>query len=148
MLHRGKYAIETKPGESPATAKRRFTWGSILGFSYEFTLGDKILSISLFVWNIFWFCVFLVGTIWYWLRPWPLQTWGYFWYYTGIVLPFVIGIVTTIWFTWGGIRDLKRLFVALRTIKRNKLDDGVVVGHHNLDEPEMRVDKPAKASQP
>ncbi len=40
-----------------------------------------------------------------------------------------VGLVTTVWFTVGGTRDLMRLFRALRTAKRNVLDDGRVVGH-------------------
>ncbi len=136
MLHRGQYAIETKPGESLTTAQRRFTWGGILGFDHEFTLGDKILSSSVFIWSMFWFIVFLVGTAWYLWRPWSLVTWGHYWYIYVIFLPFIIGVVTTVWFTWGGIRDLIQLFRSLKTVKRNALDDGMVVGHHNLDEAE------------
>jgi SSS family solute:Na+ symporter len=146
MLHRGKYAIET-PGEKPLpTGKRKFAWGDLLGFDPQFTRGDKIISGSLFYMQIFWMVVFAVITIWNVIERWPLEWWGRYWHFTQIILPFVFGIATTIWFTWGGIRDLKKLFVALASVKRNALDSGMVVEHHNLDEPaEPEANKAAKA---
>ncbi len=137
MLHRGKYAIE---GASPESARRKWTWGSIMGFDREFTLGDKVISGSVFVWNMFWFVVFVVMTLWYLIRPWPLQVWSTYWHINQVVVPLLVGIAITIWFTWGALRDLRRLFVSLRTVRRNALDDGTVVGHHNLGEPDLPND--------
>ena len=131
MLHRGKYAIE---GASPESSKRKWTWGSIMGFDREFTLGDKIISGSMFCWSLFWFAIFAVMTLWYLVRPWPLSVWISYWHISAIWIPLFIGIVTTIWFTWGGTRDLIRLFRVLPTVKRDARDDGIVVGHRNLDE--------------
>ena len=37
-----------------------------------------------------------------------------------------------IWLTIGGIRDLKSFFQHLAKVKRNELDDGTVVNHHNV----------------
>jgi SSS family solute:Na+ symporter len=135
MLHRGKYAMETTPDKSPdSVARRKFTWGSLMGFDREFTRGDKLISGGMFVWTWFWFAVFVVVTVWNLFHRWPLEWWGRYWHLTQIFLPFAIGIFTTIWFTWGGIRDLRRMFVALNSVKRNALDSGMVVGHRNLDE--------------
>ena len=53
MLHRGQYALESSPDKSPPTARRRFSWGGILGFDRDFTLGDKIISSSVFIWSLF-----------------------------------------------------------------------------------------------
>jgi SSS family solute:Na+ symporter len=52
----------------------------------------------------------------------------------GIVVPLIVGVLTTMWFMWGDIRDLRRMFAALRTIRRDTRDDGFVVGERNLDE--------------
>jgi SSS family solute:Na+ symporter len=87
-----------------------------------------------------WFFVFIIVSIWCVFRPWQLETWGHYWYYYTILLPLVIGVITTVWFTWGGVRDLRRLFVSLRTVKRSEFDDGMVVGHRNLDEEEELPD--------
>jgi hypothetical protein len=37
-----------------------------------------------------------------------------------------VSVVTTIWFTWGGVRDLRRLFVRLRAVAADRTDDGTV----------------------
>jgi Na+/proline symporter len=134
MLHRGQYGEQVGREGSPPTAKRKFRWNAVLGFDSEFTFGDKIISGGLFAWSMFWFAVFAIGSIWYLVRPWPLSIWGVYFQWTGILLPFAVGAVTVVWLTWGGIRDLRRLFVSLRNLKRNDFDDGMVIDHRNLDE--------------
>ena len=37
-----------------------------------------------------------------------------------------MGVFTTIWFLWGGTRNLFALFRTLKLAKRNALDDGSV----------------------
>ncbi len=54
-----------------------------------------------------------------------------------IILPLLVMGVTTVWFWVGGVRDLVRLFRRLKTVRRNDLDDGMVVGHRNLDEVDL-----------
>jgi solute:Na+ symporter, SSS family len=51
--------------------------------------------------------------------------------------------VMVVWFTWGGVRDIKQLFERLRTTQKNALDDGTVVGHKNLDEAAASQGEPA-----
>jgi SSS family solute:Na+ symporter len=134
MLHRGRYAIAAKPAVSTAPVRGGFRWGAILGFDSEFSRGDKLISISVFAWSMFWFLVFVVGSIWYLWRPWSLETWGRYWFINSILLPLAVGVITSVWLTWGGVRDLRRLFRDLRTCERSALDDGMVIDHHNLDE--------------
>jgi SSS family solute:Na+ symporter len=134
MLHRGRYAVEARPVDVAGPARRRFSWGSLLGFDAEFSTGDKLISIGVFAWSMFWFLVFAVGCVWYLWRPWSLESWGRYWFVYAVFLPLLVGAITTIWLTWGGVRDLRRLFRDLRTCERNTLDDGMVVNHHNLDE--------------
>ena len=131
MLHRGQYAVEQP---SPETARWKWHWGAVIGFDREFTRGDKIISGGLFAWSMFWFTVFAVMTILYLITPWPASVWSTYWHLYAIIIPIFVGVVTTIWFTWGGTRDLLRLFRDLPNVKRNALDDGSVVNHHNLDE--------------
>jgi len=57
------------------------------------------------------------------------------WFFTCVVFG-VTGVIATIWFLWGGFRDLKYLFDDLRNAVRDERDDGTVIDHHNLaDEP-------------
>lgn len=134
MLHRGKYALASEEDQKPSLPRSRWNLGTVLGFDEHFTAGDKFISGGIFAWSMFWFGVFLVGCLWNLVQPWPIRWWVRYWHITGILMPLAIGLVTTIWFTLGGLRDLYRLFQRLQTVKRNALDDGTVIDHHNLGE--------------
>ena len=134
MLHRGKWAVEGESHVAPVEKKRRFSWKLLLGITPEFTKGDMAISITLFVYRFSWFLVFAGITIWNLIHPWSDVTWSKFFHMTYIALPFAIGMVVTVWFTWGSLRDLVELFRRLKLVKENPLDDGTVVRHHNLDD--------------
>lgn len=135
MLHRGNYArAEDRPvlaGGMPRSWLDRY-----LGIDEEFTRGDRVLSYSVFAWTVFTFLIWLVATLvnlvpgW----QWSGAGWARYFRYNGIWLPLVVGIITSIWFSWGGVRDLVRLFRRLSALHRNTLDDGRVVGHQNADD--------------
>ena len=108
--------------------------GKLIGFDENFTRGDKWIAGGLLGWMVFWFAVFVVGTIWNLAAPWPLPVWSAFWHMTSIGLPVCFAVITAVWFTWGGLRDMRDLFRRLGAQKVNHLDDGTVVGHQNLDE--------------
>jgi hypothetical protein len=63
---------------------------------------------------------------------WSIQWWAKSWLILAIAIPFGISLLTLVWFTIGGVRDIREFFIALRTMKRDARDDGRVVGHHNL----------------
>ena len=67
----------------------------------------------------------MVGTVvgllwtipeWVWDGYWEWKMW-----YTAI-----LGVVGTVWFCWGGMRDARRLLRDLRAIRRDEQDDGTV----------------------
>ncbi len=135
MLHRGAYA---RAEDRPVTAgvERRNWLDRYLGIDEEFTRGDRVLSYSVFAWTMFTFLIWLVATVvnlvpgW----QWSGAGWALYFRYNGIWMPLVVGIITSIWFSWGGVRDLVRLFRRLSALHRNTLDDGRVVGHQNADD--------------
>ncbi len=137
MLHRGEYAI-TAPEviREPETVHRGSISliGKMIGFDGNFTRGDKWIAGTLFGWSVLWFCVVIFGSIWNVIAPWPNSVWLTYWHIVGIGLPILIAIVTGVWFTLGGIRDMRLLFVRLSGERINPLDDGTVVCHQNLDE--------------
>ncbi len=142
MLHRGQYALEPASG---LPLKRRWTWGRIIGFDENFTLSDRWVAASVLGYGMFWFFIMLIGTICYKLAPWPLSVWSGFWHLFAIVIPVFFSVVTSIWFTWGGLRDLRDLLRRLKLEKVNPLDDGTVVDHQNLDEvPSTKPVSPAR----
>jgi SSS family solute:Na+ symporter len=134
MLHRGKYAIEPKSGAAASAAKPQSIWTKLIGIDSNFTLGDRVISISLFSWKMFWVLLILGIAIWNLFSRWPTEWWINFWRFQAIYIPLVLGAITVVWILWGGIRDLRRLLVAIKAVHQNEKDDGVVVGHHNLDE--------------
>ncbi len=130
MLHRGPYAVEAYALE-PSIQLEPSIWQKLIGIDENFTRGDRILSYAVFAWSMFWFGVFVVVTALNLISPWPTRWWAEYWYVVGILMPLGIGVVTSVWFTLGGVRDLRRLFRHLQTTQRNILDDGRVVDHRN-----------------
>ncbi len=136
MLHRGPYAkIQQELGDYvPEPPRRRLNLGRIIGVDENFTLGDKWIAYGLFGYSMLFCAIMIVGTVWNLISPWPAEVWSEFWHVVAILIPIFLGVVMTVWFTWGGILDSVDLFRRLRTQVVNPVDNGAVVGHQNLDE--------------
>jgi SSS family solute:Na+ symporter len=139
MLHRGAYAI-AKP-ETPAAAKPKLGWNRLIGIDENFTRGDKWIAIGIFSWTVLLFTLFVTGSVWNLAKPWPTAAWSAFWHVIGIGMPVLFALVTGIWFTWGGLRDMRRLFRRLKGHRDDDRDDGTVFNHQNLDD--LSAQKPA-----
>ncbi len=133
MLHRGIYAVESEK-KFETKSKSRVSWGKLIGLDEHFTFGDKILAGGLFAWSMLWLGVFVVGTVWNLIAPWPIGVWSGFWFVVGIGIPIFFALVTSVWFSWGGIHDMRQFFRRLKAERVDVLDNGMVVNHHNLDE--------------
>ena len=138
MLHRGKYAVADD--KVKIEFKKRWSWSSIIGIDEHFTKGDKAISISVFGWTMLWWIVFIAITLWNMVNPWPISWWAAYWHYYAIIIPLVIGIITTVWFLWGGIRDLHELYIDLKTYKSDAADDGTVMLAEEQAQPNTYVD--------
>ena len=125
LLRRGAYAVEVNT-TTAAAQPPRFTWGRLAGFDAEFTRGDKWIAGGLFTWTMFFLGVFCVGTVWNFMQPWPVAWWSNYWWVVGVIIPLIVSICTSVWFTIGGLRDLRRFFVALATGRRDMSDNGRV----------------------
>jgi SSS family solute:Na+ symporter len=133
MLHRGKYARGEKkvvePQERPGILKK------LLGIDEQFTTGDKILSWSVFIWTMANFAVFLSVAGWnIFISRWSPQGWANYFFIMNLVVGLVVGAVTSVWFTIGGTWGLRDMFRRLHALQRNRLDDGRVVAHMNVDD--------------
>ena len=131
MLHRGKYA---KGDEAARSGKKIFSWGSLIGFDADYTRRDRWVAGTLLGWSLLCLAVFLGVTLWNGFSPWTIPAWSRYWYVTSILIPIGFALVGTVWFTWGGLRDMARLFRLLREKRGNALDNGMVVDHQNLDD--------------
>jgi hypothetical protein len=77
------------------------------------------------VWSIGWLVVFVLGTAYNMFYAVPEESWATYWLWH-IRISLVVGVITVIWFTTGGIIDMRRLYHDLAVAKRSPSDDGTV----------------------
>jgi SSS family solute:Na+ symporter len=135
MLHRGQYAlggdaVTTKS----ASASRLATALERLGFDSEMTRRDRWVTVITLAWPVIFTIVFFSALIAHAAGWAPSSTfWASAWFwYTAVAL--VAATCIVVWFTIGGIIDMKAMFAKLRTHHASQADDGRVVDHHNADE--------------
>ncbi|MEN8254308.1 MAG: sodium:panthothenate symporter [Verrucomicrobiota bacterium] len=133
LLHRGQYNTDGVE-EVRSAWTWRSTWGKLIGITPDYTRGDKIIA-----WGVFGYTFvyqfgfsFLMVVAWNAITPWPVAWWSSYYFIIYLVVTPVIGIITSVWFTWGGIRDIRQLFKDLARRVDNPLDDGRVEGHVSL----------------
>jgi SSS family solute:Na+ symporter len=151
LLHRGRYAVEPEAPNEPLVlqpSRNRFHVYNIVGIDEHFTRADRWVTLGIFFWSLFWFGVFVIGNIWYLVHPWSDQVWADYWLVTGICLPLLISVVTTIWFSIGCWNDLVLFFRRLRTERVVATDDGTVATASSLEKEEAvrPKEKPAPAA--
>jgi hypothetical protein len=133
-----------------AMASSQWLWKNVLskmlGIDAECTRGDKILIWSVFFFSIVYqmFACFILVAIWNWISPWPDEWWSHYFYVTHLLVPAIVGVISTVWFLWGGIIDTRQLFKDLAARVDNPLDDGRVHGHVSLMDEEDKVAESAK----
>ena len=122
LLHRGRYALAA---ESTATWKDARTLCEKLGFSRDFTGGDRAIAYVTLSWPLVWTIIFVIVTFYGMTADIPTETWLAYWHgWTWFVLG--SAVLVTLWFTIGGIFDMKYLFRQLRSRTADPSDDGRV----------------------
>ena len=127
MLHRGEYAddksicIKTK-------WSLKTVFGKLIGITPEYSLGDRIIARGVFTYTfIYRFLVcFVLVLILNAISPWKPRHWSIYYLITLVIVPSIVGVMSTIWFSVGGVIDLKRMFHDLAARKRDFTDDGRV----------------------
>jgi SSS family solute:Na+ symporter len=137
MLHRGTYAV--KDDMTMVSVQSARGLNSLLGISREFTLGDKVIYYATIGWTVLWGAVFILGTAYNLVADVPVSAWARYWQFY-VVLSLVLGVVTTAWFTVGGLLDVKQLYTDLRSKVRNDADDGMVRNLPDRDLPILRTE--------
>ena len=127
LLHRGKYADRPAPPRMKWTLRNVFA--KLIGISSEYTRGDKIIAYSVFSYSFIYGLVIVFGgiTIWNIFYKWPEHWWSIKFFVTSLVVPGIIGCISTVWFMWGGIRDSRQLFIDLEKRKADADDNGQVL---------------------
>ncbi|MFH1615111.1 MAG: sodium:solute symporter [Planctomycetota bacterium] len=132
MLHRGKYAVAG--GDIPETMPKQKLGSRIkmvLGYTKEFTFGDKLIYAISIGKTLLFFGIGITAALIAAFGGLSDPGWARVHYYM-LWFTIITSFAIAVWLTIGGFRDLKRLFDSLKTVKRNDLDDGRVVDHHNL----------------
>jgi SSS family solute:Na+ symporter len=122
LLHRGKYKVASDHG---AIAKKVPFLERVFGVGREFSLFDKIIYFGQIIWVAFWGITFVAGTIWNMTHEVSEASWRGWWGIHITILMTMI-IIVAIWFTFGGGRDLFRLFHDLKNTEVRDDDDGSV----------------------
>ena len=133
MLHRGKYAIDGEVKTQEKWTLRNF-FAKLIGITPEYTTGDKVIAWGLFGYSIVlsFFILFVAVFVWNVFYKWPPEWWSNYFFVVQLLIPLVMASISTVWFSVGGIVDLRRLFRDLKTRIVNPLDDGRVEGNMSL----------------
>ena len=134
MLHKGKYNTDGNV-EVVSVWTWKNIFGKIIGITNEYTKGDRIIAWSVFLYSFgLGFCLFLGIVIWNLFDTWPQDWWGYYYLIRSLSIPFVVAVISTVWFFIGGLIDLRRMFRDLKNRQVDDLDNGVVSGHVSLSD--------------
>ena len=123
LLHRGKYTIAED--QSPTEESPRL-YMKILGITREFTRFDRLTTLIVVGWFVILLIVFVGGTVYGLLFEIGIDTWANFWYWYMWQM-FIVLVVSTIWLSWGGLKDVRKMKKVLASRKRDFSDDGRVI---------------------
>ncbi len=129
MLHRGEWSnSEHSLKEVDFKWSLRHVFSKLIGISHEHTKGDRIIAWSVFFYTFVYrfLLVFSLVILWNIFSPWKQKEWGIYYYITTLLVPVIIALISTVWFSIGGILDLRHLFADLAKRKRDASDDGRV----------------------
>jgi hypothetical protein len=121
LLNRGAHAIEGDQAEIVS----RGTWLERFGFDSAMTRWDRFATAMTLLWPFGFTIVFIVILIWHKQFGLTREWWAGYWHWW-TYLAFGVATVVTVWFTIGGIRDLRRMFDRLRNYVADDDDDGHV----------------------
>lgn len=122
LLHRGTHAVAE---DVTHVEDRPPAWWEKLGFSREFSGVDRVVTYISVGWPLFWTAVFAAGTVYNLTVDVPNAAWLRFWHvWTWLIL--TCAVLVTVWFTVGGLRDLRDLFRMMRSRSADATDDGRV----------------------
>ena len=122
MLHRGKYLVREEYKVVDARPDRGW---KALGMGKEFTRTDRVIYIATYAWTFSWVVVFVAGTLLSLTRGSADASWFGFWrIYVMIYL--AVSVFVIVWFSTGGLINLRDMVRTLKTMTRDHSDSGFV----------------------
>lgn len=124
LLHRGQYAMESDSGAEVVGHKKN--WKEFFGINREFSRVDKLIYLGAYTWVLFFFGLNVVCTAWnFFVCEIPNGFWITMWKGYAVLIGGVFSFFT-IWFTIGGMFNLRDLVRNLRGERSDEMDDGFV----------------------
>lgn len=162
LLNRGQYSVEPESNLEAEALKKTGTKDTTrlvkkpnwfyriitFGIDEQFSRADRFITISITLWSMFWFTLFVVGSIVCMFYTIPNEYWADYWLWTAIYMPLGIGAITTIWFTWGCTHDMVKFFKALKAENVDLADDGTVSKSEGSESAEEAICVTFDADQP
>lgn len=127
LLRRGEYL---DPDETRIVSAAPERGWKMLGMGREFTAFDKFIYVVNYVWTCGWTLVFIVGTVHNLTHVVADDTWMAFWRIY-LLIHVSMAVVSILWFTAGGFRDLRAMMQRLRGMRRDHRDDGFVTAERS-----------------
>ena len=92
------------------------------------TRGDKIISWALVIYSYVYLFLgaFVTVAVWNAISPWPKSWWTNYFLIVFLIVPATMSAITAVWFTIGGMIDIRRLFYDLQHRDVDVLDNGMV----------------------
>lgn len=130
MLHRGIWRVESEERNVQPKLRWRDIPGRLIGITAEYTTADRVIAWGVFFYNIvFSFGIAFVGVlIWNLVSSWAPHAWGNYFLWVWLIIPGVAAVFSAVWFSIGGVIDLRRMFIDLAKRKTDFSDNGLGVG--------------------
>jgi solute:Na+ symporter, SSS family len=117
LLHRGASA--------PASEGPPERGLAVLGLGRGVARRDRVLYVATYVWTFGWVAVFAAGTLAELGGVLEKSAWERFWR-TYVTIHLGASALVLVWFTAGGLRDLRSMFRDLGVMQRDAADDGMI----------------------
>lgn len=132
ILHRGPFAVAADRPH-PARRDEPSRLLRLLGMGREFTRRDRILYFVTYGWTLGWTTIFVVGTVYNLVSEVADQAWLDYWKWY-LKFQAVMAVVVIVWFTLGGLRDVRTMLGRLKGERLDVADDGYVAAGAPPDE--------------
>jgi len=122
LLRRGRYRVASDhlQGETVTTRGWR-----LLGMGKEFNRTDRVIYLVTYVWTGIWFLVFIVGTVQNLTQEVADAAWERFWQIF-VYIQVIVSCLVIVWFSIGGLQNIREMMRRLSSDKRDAADDGMV----------------------
>ena len=106
----------------------RTIFSKLICITPEYSFSDQVIAWSVFIYTFVYqiLICFVLVTVWNAIAHWPKEWWNTYFLITSLIVPVIIGLISTVWFFWGGLVDGRRLFKDLAKRKEDPLDNGQV----------------------